>query len=138
MRVRWFGEPWNDTLCEEEHKTDVPVGTECIECGKPIKLTDRGVVTACSTSIWGSWELKDGEDYWSVCSYHLSCFLAVVTGGEIEGTVVEKRAEGACTVELDKIHSPQYQRAIDPDIVHRIAENFDPDLLEDAEAGKGW
>lgn len=119
MRVLWFGSSWNAPICDPEFETDVPVGTKCMECEKVIKETDRGVVTSCSPSIWGHWELEaEGRNRY-VCSYHLSCFLAIVTGGQIEGTRVAQRAQGVET-------STQDERRTE------VRE------LEDARPGDGW
>ncbi len=83
MHIRWFGEPWNNTLCAEtEYQIPAPVESKCIECTRPIEEKDRGVVTACSPSIWGSWDLLVDNQSRSVCSYHLLCFLEQVVGGE--------------------------------------------------------
>lgn len=114
MRIRWFGpKPWTppEGLCDPIYHIDTPVETKCLECIQPIREGQRGVVTYCSTGVWGHWKLKlrqvgvEDEDLFdsaiqqiaggsdvevTVCSYHLSCFLRVCVGGEIAGTVKER------------------------------------------------
>lgn len=103
MRVRWFGEPWGQggraTICEDDtYKIKVPVGAKCIECTQPFKKTDRGVVTGCSTGIWGHWflEIEADPEYeipagtYAVCGYHLKCWLEVVFGGVLSERVLAR------------------------------------------------
>lgn len=123
MHVLWFGDAWNTTLCTKEHKTSAPVGSKCIECDGSIVWSDRGVVTSCSPGIWGHWEIERGEVTETVCSYHLGCFLAIVTGNQIEGTKVAERMQGSTQTSHDK----------------RLTEiNEASGLIEDAEPGGGW
>lgn len=136
MRTRWFGaEPWNTTLCDPDYHVPAPVGTKCLECTKPVKPQDRGVITACSPRIWGHWTLRHNDQHLSVCSYHLGCFLAIVTGEETEGTRVEERARGAQATLATPINTSV------PDFTQptpEIGVDDQPPPLEDAEPGRGW
>ncbi len=95
MRTFWFGEEgWQGTLCTPETHVDRPQGT-CIECGDPIRDTDRGVIAPCSPRIWDHWILEHNGKTYSVCSYHLGCWMRIVENGSTEGTRVAERALGA-------------------------------------------
>jgi len=136
MRIRWFGtEPWNTTLCEDDYRVDVPVGTKCLECAKPIGASDRGVVAACSPRVWGHWTLRHCDQLLSVCSYHLSCFLAIVEGGKIEGTRVEERSRGAQATLSGPINTSIPDR-IQPTSILGVDDG--PEPTEDAVPGRGW
>lgn len=90
LRMRWFGESWNAPMNDESERADVPVGTKCLLCNKPIAETDKGIITACSPSIWGSWDLQTDGWVYRVCSYHLLCWYREVVGGEITGEVLAR------------------------------------------------
>lgn len=102
MQVRWFGQSWNASVCLPNNKVDIPVGTKCLECNKKITERDRGLITACSGRLWGSWQLAIGGYLHQVCSYHLACFLELVVGGQVEDTEVERRMRGATSMVIDE------------------------------------
>jgi hypothetical protein len=97
LRLHWFGnEPWS-LFCEGVPRTHAPYGTKCLECGEQIKGADRGVVAPCSPRTWGHWWLQEDDREYSVCSYHLVCWLEQVSNGVTDGTTIQLRAEGAET-----------------------------------------
>ena len=127
MRVRWFGgDPWAPA-CTPEAQVSTPVGTKCLECAERIGERDRGFVTACSPGIWGSWELELDDRVYVVCSYHLSCFLAIVEGGNIEGTRVAERMHGATSMKVQSIMRENDKKLREP-----------TPATEDAKPGRGW
>lgn len=132
MHVRYFGEPWPNAenpapVCADDtYKIATPVGTKCIQCGKKITEKDRGVVTAASPRLWEHWHLAVTGYLHTVVTYHLSCFLEVVLGGEIAGTVVEQRARGAEQHPLE-----EGETAPAPQVEDEAAE-------ETHQPGKGW
>ena len=96
MRVKWFGDPWPNALhrapiCESDaDRVEIPVGSKCLDCEKAIVERDRGVITACSPNIWGSWELTWNGKIFRVCSYHLSCWLSSVVGEKMSGEILAR------------------------------------------------
>ena len=110
MRVRFFGEPWGSEgqrapICEDDtYRIPVPVGEKCIECTKAFVESDHGVVTACSAGVWGHFFIEIGKhphpapdlEYevpagrYSVCAYHLLCWLEVVFGNELSEIVTKR------------------------------------------------
>ena len=43
MTIKWFGEPWNNTLCVSTPRISIPVGEHCIHCEQAIRETDSGI-----------------------------------------------------------------------------------------------
>lgn len=42
--IKWFGRPWNHTLCASAPQVPAPVGELCAHCEKPIQPDDQGVI----------------------------------------------------------------------------------------------
>ena len=141
MHVRWFGEPWGKggraPVCEDD-RYRVPIeevaGRKCLHCSGLITESDRGVITACSTGIWGYFwldsrgvedpetgEIEKAGEY-SVCAYHLTCWLEEVVGGEMSATIINR---------MDAGERREVQEGL-PELIE-LAEGY-----EEAEAGKGW
>jgi hypothetical protein len=121
MRVHWFGEPWGNTyrapICEDDaFRVEIPLGHECIDCGKQFKKTSQGVITGCSPSIWGHWMLEIEGVERPVCAYHLHCWLAEVVGGEMSHRI------------LERMHK------------QGVADDFTPPVPKEGpvEPGRGW
>lgn len=129
MHLRWFGTSWNAPVCDEEYHTRTPVGSKCVECSKKIVENDRGIVAAAGPGVWGTWDLATEGFLYRVCSYHLACFMAIVVGGEIEGTRVAERARGGTEIPIE---------TYGPEDVQLIEEEHEDTRDEDATAGKGW
>jgi hypothetical protein len=96
VKIRWFGDPWPSeehraAVCESDADlTLVPLGHTCIECTKPFKESDRGVITVCSPRIWGGFDLMVLGNTIRVCAYHLSCWLSLVVGDELTHEVLSR------------------------------------------------
>lgn len=95
QQVHWFGEPWpSETrrapVCwDDRYRIATPVGHHCLDCGKPIKADERGVLTGASPSLWGAWEVNGVYRV----AFHLGCWLREVVGGEMSRKLME-RLEG--------------------------------------------
>ncbi len=127
MQVRWFGDSWGAPICDPDYKIDRPVGTKCLECARPITGRDRGVVTACSSNIWGSWNFPVEGGSYRVASYHLTCFLDQVIGGEWS------------TKMLSRMNGPQRETLGTDGVLDNVPD--DPEQVEDVEEpqpGRGW
>lgn len=131
MHIRWFGkESWKAPVCDKNFHIDTPVGSKCLECNKPIKETDRGVVTGAGAGVWGSWQLISDKMIYRVCSYHLSCFMAVVVGGVTDGTPVGHRMVDA--EEIPSTNSENEGKQLIDE------EQYEDTREEVAERGAGW
>lgn len=140
MHIRFFGDPWPSEekragVCDDDtYRVDPPVNSRCIECDFQITEDSRGVITACSPRIWGSWDLVfDGYAH-KVCSYHLSCFLKIVVGGEMVDTVVEQRMRGATAEPIDT----NFAEASALEAGRRWASEEEDEGEEKHNPGKGW
>lgn len=78
MRVRWFGETWDAPICEDGYQVESPLGEVCLYCEGVIEDGERGVLTAASPSIEGTfrWWIGGHEVY--VAAYHIDCFLSSI------------------------------------------------------------
>ena len=122
MHVRWFGDTWGAPICDPAYHVEVPVGTLCIECAKPVKGKDRGVVCSCSPRVWGNWSLITPDGTFFVGSYHLLCWMEQVFGGVLSAKIIDR---------MD-----QKQRlALEADI-DETADLSMPN--EEVEPGRGW
>lgn len=131
MRIRWFGNPsWKAPVCEKKFHINTPVGSKCLECGKPIGEKDRGVVTGAGEGVWGTWQLITGNINYRVCSYHLSCFMAVVVGGVTDGTPIGHRMVDAVEFPVETYNGADVQ-LIEEDSIEDTRE-------ETARRGAGW
>lgn len=131
--IWWFGTVWNSPLLREGYEIRVPVRTKCLGCNKPITESDRGAVTPCSARVWGYWEMQFGEYVYSVCSYHLSCFLEEVVGGDIGGEILH-RIQGA----PEPKPAPGF-RGQDIQFADEADQDITPIEEEQThEPGKGW
>lgn len=134
MVIKWFGEPWGvggrAPICEtDENKIPAPVDSHCIDCGEPIKENDKGVVTACSPSIWDHWILEFKGVQYSVCSYHLHCWLREVVGGEMSAKILARMRERPV---LDDFKTPSQVTPSDSDVVvGRGWKKADPVVTDD-------
>lgn len=89
--LMWFGDPWMEHgIPAEFERVGVPVGQSCIECTQQFREQDRGVVTLCSTRVWGGFMLAVGGSDVRVCGYHLRCWLALVVGNQVSNTVTDR------------------------------------------------
>lgn len=163
MRVRYFGEQWPSRekpapICESENyrvPVESVVGRNCLMCGVTINARDRGVITACTPSIWGHFKLTvtvveddfDGDlteltgpaldissspkVVYTACAYHLKCFLDAVVGGDIDGAPeIKNRMIGATKTPL-QILEDVGSDATEEEIIEALEE-------VDVEPGRGW
>jgi hypothetical protein len=42
--MKFFGEPWNAPVCEDTPQAPTPVGELCLDCDKPIRDGDQGLL----------------------------------------------------------------------------------------------
>lgn len=67
--MRWFGPPWNSTVCNLGEQVDVPVSRSCGGCQELIKEGEQGVMVA---------EIIRWEGDNAICRevpYHQACIL---------------------------------------------------------------
>lgn len=90
----WFGDDWGAPVCQDTPHRDTPVGTPCMDCGKPVADGDQGIVMPSVDSETDARTLKEGDAVAvSVAATHLDCILARfgVTGLREDVKLVERR-----------------------------------------------
>lgn len=146
MRVRFFGAPWPSEerrapICSSDVwkvQVESVAGNRCIQCENVITERDRGVITACTSRIWGHFWLDlpgfeadgdhDGEPAgtYPVAAYHLLCWLKEVVGGEMSEKVASR-------MRLNPGDKPLTAEEID-----MMEESGLSTGREEHEPGKGW
>lgn len=64
--MKWFGKSWGSPVCFPPMHTETPVGNTCIECEKPIKEDDQGLILPIA--------FQD-DSLPPEAIYHLCCFI---------------------------------------------------------------
>ncbi len=64
--MRWFGKSWGSLVCEHDAHAETPVGDTCVQCDKPIKEDDQGMLIPRG--------FQDDELPPEV-AFHIDCFL---------------------------------------------------------------